>query len=505
MARFLQFEDVSFAYPGMPSPLLAHVTAMIPQGGWTGVVGANGAGKTTLLKLAAGELSPAQGAVRGIGAAQYVVQRTDEPPAEWDDFMNAWDGVAMDARKLLGVSDDWYERWDTLSHGERKRVQIAIALWHRPDVLALDEPTNHLDAAAKRVLLDTLKSFRGAGLVVSHDREFLDALCGQCLFVFPPSAVMRPGGVSRGMEADRREQSSAQATHATNCAKARQLRAAAQNRREMAEQSAARTSKVKRLRPANDPDGRFKRRLAQLTNKDGWGLSRAAALKSRAAKIAASGPAVRVEYKTGFWLDGAGRSKRDVLADLPAGELPLGDGRTLVHRGLRVLPDDRIAISGANGLGKTTLVKHLLAHANLPEERVLYVPQEIDEAGCRAIKAEVARLDDEPLGRLMTLVSRLGSRPARLLASDVPSPGEIRKLILARGVDRGPHLIVLDEPTNHLDLPSIECLEDALRDVPCALVMVSHDARFAAALARTEWRLTATPAGSEVSPRPMPA
>ncbi len=89
MARFLQFDRVSFAYPGMAEPLLADVTAHFPEGTWTGIVGANGAGKTTLLKLAAGEIGPSSGSVRQIGRAQYAVQRTDAPPDEWDDFMDA--------------------------------------------------------------------------------------------------------------------------------------------------------------------------------------------------------------------------------------------------------------------------------------------------------------------------------------------------------------------------------------------------------------------------------
>ena len=227
MARFLQFDRVSFAYPGMAEPLLADVTAHFSEGTWTGIVGANGSGKTTLLKLAAGEISPASGNIRQIGRAQCAVQRTDAPPDEWDDFMDAWDPVAMEVRRMLGVSSDWAGRWETLSHGERKRVQIAIALWHQPDVLALDEPTNHLDAEAKRVLLAALKSFRGAGLLVSHDRDFLDALCAQCLFIFPPRIVMRPGGVTQGMEQNRLEQAHARDEHDANAGKARRLMAAA--------------------------------------------------------------------------------------------------------------------------------------------------------------------------------------------------------------------------------------------------------------------------------------
>ena len=90
----------------------------------------------------------------------------------------------------------------------------------------------------------------------------------------------------------------------------------------------------------------------------------------------------------------------------------------------------------------------------------------------------------------MTVVSCLNSRPGRLLESELPSPGEVRKLLLAEGIVGEPHLIVMDEPTNHMDLPSIECLESALQDCPCGLLLVSHDERFLQGLATTRWDLS---------------
>ena len=89
----------------------------------------------------------------------------------------------------------------------------------------------------------------------------------------------------------------------------------------------------------------------------------------------------------------------------------------------------------------------------------------------------------------MTSVSRLGSRPGRLLESECPSPGELRKILLALGVNRGIHLLAMDEPTNHLDLPGIECLEEALEACPCAMILVSHDRRFLSQPSTAEWRL----------------
>ncbi len=492
MARFLKFNGVSFAYDGMAGNLLEDVEAYFPEGGWTGIVGANGCGKTTLLRLAAGELQPSSGTVGSLGLAKYVVQRTDFAPLEFEEFLAARDAAAIAWRSRLGVREDWAARWETLSHGERKRAQIATALWREPGVLALDEPTNHLDESAKSTLLKALKAFTGAGLVVSHDRDFLDALCSQCLFIFPPKATMRPGGVTAGQEQDRREQAFRRARDTEAKDEARHLRDAAQRRFELAQQAAARNKAARNVKiAANDHDGRAKRNLAKLTGKNAWAVSQSAAIGRRAAKAEASrhGITPRKEYEMGFWLNGGERSRRDYVLSLDAGAITLGDGRELRFPEIRVRPEDRIALTGDNGIGKSTFLRHILAYANVPAEKLLVVPQEISEASSAAILAEVKTLGRESLGRVMTGVSRLGSRPGRLLESESPSPGEIRKILLAMGADRGIHLLVMDEPTNHLDLPGIECLEEALADCPCAMILVSHDRRFISRVGAIEWRI----------------
>ena len=217
-----------------------------------------------------------------------------------------------------------------------------------------------------------------------------------------------------------------------------------------------------------------------------------AALAKRAAKAQASRAAfhVRKEFATGFWLEDAAVSRRNFVLRVPAGELPLGPGRVLAHPDLEILPTDRIALTGPNGLGKSTLLRALAPRFNVPPEHLVLVPQEIGAEESARILAEAKKLPDDRLGDVMTRFSRLGSRPGRLLESAQPSPGEVRKLLLALGIARGPHLIVMDEPTNHLDLPGILCLEDALADAPCAMLLVSHDERFLARLARKRWALS---------------
>lgn len=159
-------------------------------------------------------------------------------------------------------------------------------------------------------------------------------------------------------------------------------------------------------------------------------------------------------------------------------------------------PGDRVALTGPNGAGKSTLVRHIVGQLALPGERVVYLAQEIDAADARATVRAVRALPKARLGEVMSAVGSLGSEPQRLMETDQPSPGELRKLLLALGLANSPHLIVMDEPTNHLDLPSIECLEEALSACPSALLLVSHDVRFLDRLTRTRWEIAPAAGGA---------
>ncbi|MDF3058692.1 MAG: transporter [Rariglobus sp.] len=284
----LTLQSVEFAHPGMTTPLFTDLTVQFPLG-WTGIVGPNGAGKTTLLKVVTGELAAQSGLVHRQGLALYVAQRTDDPPELLEDFIWAPDATVLKAR--LRVAEDWPERWSTLSHGERKRAQIAVALWREPAVLALDEPSNHIDADARRLLLMALTEFGGIGLLVSHDRALLDELCTQCLLIDPPDAVLRPGGVTEAMEQQDNEEKSARHADDVMRRTENRLRTEAQRRRVIADQKAAASRGSRQIKiPAHDHDGRAQRNLAKMSGKDAYAGKMVAQMNQRAGKVAAQGP-----------------------------------------------------------------------------------------------------------------------------------------------------------------------------------------------------------------------
>ncbi len=489
----IRFSEVEFAYETMSDPLFGGLTLHFPQG-WTGIVGANGSGKTTLLKLAVGAFPPDAGSVLGPGESVYCAQRTDDPPPLLGLLLEAMDGEAWEVKGRLGLESDWIERWESLSHGERKRAQIAAALWQQPPVLAVDEPTNHIDAPARGLLQGALRDYGGVGLLVSHDRDLLDQLCRQCVFVDPPGATVRPGGYSRGVQQEALEEGGLR----REAEQARRQRDRLEREVARRREEAARADKRRSKRGlGKDNSERYKRNLARVSGKDGQSgrLLRQMDGRLQQARRKAEEIRVRKTYDMGIWL-GRERSKRDYLLRLAAGKIDLGGRRTLEHPDLVMRPADRVALSGPNGGGKSTLVRHLLRRLNIEPERLVYLPQEISAGEARRVLAELRSLPPAELGRTMTAVSRLGSRPHRLLESAEPSPGEVRKILLALGIARLPHLIVMDEPTNHLDLPSIQCLEEALEECPCGLLLVSHDERFLGRLTTMRWRVAGDERGS---------
>ena len=159
---FLRLDNVSYRYPGSSGAVLEGVTLTFAAG-WTGIVGDNGCGKSTLAAVAAGRLHPDAGFVFGCASAVICPQDCAEEPEMLFEFACDYDPDARRLREKLGVEEDMLWRFPSLSCGEQKKVQVAVALWRAPDVLVLDEPTNHVDAACRGQLVEALRAFKGRG------------------------------------------------------------------------------------------------------------------------------------------------------------------------------------------------------------------------------------------------------------------------------------------------------------------------------------------------------
>jgi len=482
---FLSFKNVDFAYENSPEAVFEHLGFTIGRG-WTGVVGANGSGKSTLLRLALGELSPAKGQIYQPCRGLYCPQRTDLAPDGLQALLDDWRAEAQKLIQTLGLRPDWSCRWRTLSHGERKRAQIAVILHQRPDLLAVDEPTNHLDHDAAKQVRQALKLFHGIGLLVSHDRDLLDDLCSQCLFLTPQGIVLRPGGYSEGAAQAEKESLATQRQLTGAAREVAMLQKEFNIRREQTKK--AEKQRSKRGLAKRDHDAKSKIDAARVA--DGGSGKRMRQLEGRIEQAVEKRAGIKIQRKfsLGITLEGA-EARKQILLSLAEREIPLGNDQFLRIPTIFIKSNDRIGICGPNGAGKSTLIRHIVGDFDRTNHKTAYIPQEIDAAQSKRILNDFLKLPNDRLGRAMTLVRRLGSDPARLLKSGEPSPGELRKLLIAACIQDAPNILIMDEPTNHMDLPSVECLENALEDCPMALLMVSHDRRFLEKLAERIWTI----------------
>ena len=489
-SQYLTITNLNFIHIGASHYLLKNINLTF-QPGWTGVIGANGTGKTTLLKLINGNLEPKTGQILNNSSSIFCEQRMDSYSELIEDFMYAYDSHACKLRSRFNINESWIDHWGTLSFGERKRTQIASAIWSNPSLLIVDEPTNHLDNRSKNYLFQLLQMFTGTGILVSHDRTFIDELCQNTVFIDPPNATMYKGGHTQSIQQKEVEESKIR--NEIKVARSNYMKLKKEHSKRKHEASLADAKRSKRKLAPKDNDGRSKIRAAIVTGRDGNAGKLQSQIEGRLNQYLDKLKKMKVKKisELGIWVEESS-SHKNTLINLSQAQMQIHEKLSLDIPDLITTPNDKIALTGNNGTGKTSLIKIILEKMQLEQQKVLYIPQEVSIDESINILAKAKSLNNVKLGQIMSIVNRLGSEPARLFETSLPSPGEIRKLYIALGILKAPDLIIMDEPTNHLDLPSIECLEEALKECPCALLLVSHDYSFLKKLTEIRWHIDKT-------------
>lgn len=483
--------------------LLDKATVALPPDARVGLVGRNGVGKTTLFRLIQGEIASESGSVsvpRGLRIGSVAQEAPGGPEslievvlaadterarlmaeadsaeglrrAEIETRLIDIDAHAAPSRAasiLHGLGFDAAAQarpCSSFSGGWRMRVALAAVLFTEPDLLLLDEPTNYLDLEGTLWLYDYLTRYPRTALIISHDRDLLDTCVDHILHMDDGRLVLYRGDYT-SFERQRAEK--------------------------QAQQSKLRTKQELERKHLTAFVDRFRAKA-----------SKARQAQSRLKRLEKLQPiAAMVDSEVlPFDLPGPERPLSPPIAAFENVSVGYGDKAVLSRIDLSLLPDDRIALLGSNGNGKSTFCK-LLAKRLEPmsgeakrsgKMKVAYFAQhQIDELRpAESVYLHIAALMvGQPESRVRGRAARMGFPGSK---ADTPvsklSGGEKARLMMGLATFHGPHLLILDEPTNHLDIDSRAALMEALNDYTGAVILVSHDRFLVEACADRFWMVS---------------
>ncbi len=464
LATLITLTDIQLAYGH--HPLLDHADFAIQAGERIGLIGRNGAGKSSLLRLLDGRTVPDDGDIARTSGLRVA---TVEQEPELDENATVFDVVC----NVDGDHEDWQRpsrvravleklglpadaQIAGLSGGTRKRVALARALVEEPDLLLLDEPTNHLDFDGIAWLEEMLRTWKGAAVIITHDRRFLDSVATRIVELDRGRLLSFPGNFSQWQERK------AQWLESERLEQARFDKLLAQEevwiRKGVEARRTRNEGRVRRLERLRVERAERRERVGDV--------SLALAEGQRSGKMVAE-------------LEHVGKRFGEKIV--------VDDYSTTILRG------DRIGIIGPNGAGKTTLLKLILGEMQ-PDSGKTRMGTNVSVAYFDQMRAQLdenATLVDiispgsewvEIGGTRKHVMSYLGDflfSPARA-GSPVRSlsGGERARLLLARLFARPANVLVLDEPTNDLDIETLELLEELLQEYSGTVLLVSHDRAF---------------------------
>jgi len=448
-------------------PLFEELTANIVRGDRIGIIGKNGAGKTTVLKVLSGEIAPASGhieqSVPGLGI------KTVEQETQWHEF----DDVTAAEEALLRKWQVPLRDFAHLSGGEKLKARLAKGLAQPADILLLDEPTNHLDAQSMKYLRETLLSYDGAVVIVSHDRAFLDQVATKIWAIENGTVHRHNGNYSDYMEFREQQRKSQQRAYDKQQKRTEQIERQMDQLSGWSQSAHANSTKQEGFKEyyrvkAKRMDAQVKskqKRLERELEKENIG-------------------AVKPEYAVEFAFRANPKVGKRFVEVKNARKA--FDGALLFQgASFTIQHGEKLALVGPNGSGKTTFLKMLTGEEPVtegeiwmsPSASIGYLTQDVFDLPLDKAPAELFEQENfEQRGRVQNLLKHLGFQASQWLEPiREMSMGERVKCKLMKFILEDKDVLLLDEPTNHLDLPSREQLEATLAEYKGTLLVVSHD------------------------------
>ncbi|MDA7027849.1 ABC-F type ribosomal protection protein [Bacillus sp. CLL-7-23] len=461
--------------------VLKDIHFQIKQGERIGLVGSNGTGKTTIANILSGHVGADYGSIQTESNLKigYLEQSIEYSINDFHHILTEdGNGDLFQMTSQLGLANiqNWHnEKIHHLSGGEKLKLALASVWKTAPDLLILDEPTNHLDLKGVNWLIEELKTFKGAVLIISHDRYFLDQSASTIFELENGELDVYQGNYSAYNKEKKRLSEAYLHQYEVQQKQTEKIESQITKFQNWSE---------KAHRESTKKDGFKEYYRVKAKKLDHQAKSKIKRLKKELEKHKLEKP--QEEAINFQFVSGEKRGKRIFTAKNITKAF---NGRMLfTNSNFYIQHGERIGLIGHNGCGKTTLLRMMLGMDQAtagtlwksPSVKVAYLSQDVSDLKEEQTVREVLQLSDEQeIKKARTILANMGIKKERFHQKiETFSLGERTKIKLAAMMLNDYHVLILDEPTNHLDLPSREQLEDTLLKFAGSIIIVSHDVYF---------------------------